>query len=96
MNSRHKSFQTIYSTMANLYALLWWIRRTEAGYYAYVVGHYAPPLYGVSTTVMRICSLSCIALMKCLVRGVRMFEEMLSETGFYKRYTPFENSFAVD
>ena len=30
--------------------LMWWIRHTEAGYYAYVVGHYAPPLYGVSTT----------------------------------------------
>ena len=60
------------------------------------IKHNTPPLYGVSTTVMRICSLSCIALMKCLVRGVRMFEEMLSETGFYKRYTPFESSFAVD
>ena len=30
--------------------LMWWIRHTEAGYYANVVGYYAPPLYGVSTT----------------------------------------------
>ena len=29
-----------------------------AGYYANVVGHYAPPLYGVSTTVVRIGSLA--------------------------------------
>ena len=28
-------------TLANLYALLWWIRHTEAGYYANVVGYYA-------------------------------------------------------
>ena len=35
--------------------LTWWgimlvVVDTEAGYYAYVVRHYAPPLYGVSTT----------------------------------------------
>ena len=29
------------NTLANLYALLWWIRHTEAGYYANVVGYYA-------------------------------------------------------
>ena len=28
-------------TLANLYALLWWIRHTEAGYYANVVVYYA-------------------------------------------------------
>ena len=44
-------------TLANLYALLWWIRHTEAE-------HNAPPskhntLYGVSTTVVRIGSLAC-------------------------------------
>ena len=30
--------------------LMWWIRHTEPGYYGNVVGHYAAPLYGVSTT----------------------------------------------
>ena len=31
----------------------------EAGYYANVVGYHAPPLYDVSTTVVRIGSLAC-------------------------------------
>ena len=37
-------------SLGGVLCLMWWIRHTEAGYYAYVVGHYAPPLYGVSTT----------------------------------------------
>ena len=38
---------------------MWWIRHTEAGYYANMVGRYVPPLYGVSTTVVRIGLLAC-------------------------------------
>ena len=45
---------------------MWWIRHNEAGYHANVVGYYAPPLYGVSTTVVRIGSVAWVyGIQKC-------------------------------
>ena len=38
---RNKIIDVFLHTLANLYAPLWWIRHTEAGCYAKVVGYYA-------------------------------------------------------
>ena len=41
------------TTLANIYALMWWIRHTEAGYYANVVGYYGGIMLDVVDTPYR-------------------------------------------
>ena len=61
---------------------MWWIRHTEA-YYAYVVGHCAPPLYGVSTTSLA-CQRNCYDPLRP-IRSLEMIMEYAGVSVFFSK-----------